>query len=172
MIQAAQSDHREFHKLYDRYFEPIFRFIYRRTGRESLTADLCSQTFLKALQGLKKFEFRGVPFSAWLYRIASNEVNKYYRKTKKVMEFSLEEAVISEVLEDDDLLEEQIEYLEQCLERLSTQELMIVELRFYENRSFQEISYILEISESAAKMRTYRAIDKLKQYFTVRNTGS
>jgi len=88
------------------------------------------------------------------------------------MEFSLEEAVISEVLEDDDLLEEQIEYLEQCLERLSTQELMIVELRFYENRSFQEISYILEISESAAKMRTYRAIDKLKQYFTVRNTGS
>ena len=171
MILAAQKDHRKFSVLYDRYFEPIFRFIYRRTGRENLTADLCSQTFLKALQNLKKFEYRGVPFSAWLYRIASNEVNKYYRKTKKVMEFSLEEGVMGEVLEEDDF-EDQLDYLEEFLGNLSTEEVMILELRFYENRSFQEIAYILEISESAAKMRTYRAIDKLKQFFSAKKTGS
>lgn len=172
LLLAAQKDSRKFSLLYDRYFEAIFRFIYRRTGRESLTADLCSQTFLKALQNLKKYQYRGVPFSAWLYRIASNEVNKYYRKTKNVMEFSLEEGVIGEVLEENDLLEDQLEDLEKYLANLSTQEVMILELRFYENRSFQEISYILEISESAAKMRTYRAIEKLKQYFTISKTGS
>ena len=172
MVLAAQNDHRKFSDLYDRYFEPIFRFIYRRTGRENLTADLCSQTFLKALQNLKKYQYRGVPFSAWLYKIASNEVNKYYRKTKKVMEFSLEESVMGEVLEEPDLLEDQIEHLERYLDNLSTEEVMILELRFYENRSFQEISYILGISESAAKMRTYRAIEKLKKYFVTTKTGS
>ncbi len=171
LILAAKKDLSKFDALYDQYFESIFRFIYRRTGRENLTADLCSQTFLKALQNLKRYEFRGVPFSAWLYRIASNEVNKYYRKTKKIMEFSLEEQVISEVLEEDDLLEEQLEYLEKFIGNLSTEEIMILELRFFENRSFQEIAYILEISESAAKMRTYRAIDKLKKFFSTTKAG-
>ncbi|MDX1627179.1 MAG: sigma factor, partial [Fulvivirga sp.] len=73
-VEEAKRDPQAFGKLYDRYFEGIFQFILRRTDDESLTADLCSQTFLKALQHIKKYEHRGVPFSAWLYRIASNEV--------------------------------------------------------------------------------------------------
>ena len=77
LVVAAKMDPSKFSTLYDRYFEVIFNFIFRRTGNEDLCADLSSQTFLKALQNLKNYEFRGIPFSAWLYRIATNEVNKY-----------------------------------------------------------------------------------------------
>ena len=58
-IQAAQQDPARFKPLYDRYFERIFRFIYRRTADESLTADLCSRVFLKALQQLRRYRFKG-----------------------------------------------------------------------------------------------------------------
>ena len=166
-VKAAQEDPERFNKLYDSYFERIFVFIFRRIGREDLTADLCSQTFLKALQNIKKFEFRGVPFSAWLYRIASNEVNKYYRKTRKTVVFSLEDATLGEVVgkELDDLTEERLERLAYYLKELSTVEVLMIQLRFYEGRGFKEMAYILDITESAAKMRTYRAIEKLKMLF-------
>ncbi|MGI9544045.1 MAG: RNA polymerase sigma factor [Cyclobacteriaceae bacterium] len=166
-IKEAKKDPKRFSPLYDRYFEAIFIFIYRRTANEDLAADLCSGTFLKALQYLKRYEDRGLPFAAWLYRIASNEVNKYYRKTNKRMVFSLEESIVGKMLEEEEssLTEELTAELSFHLAALSTTELMILELRFFESKGFKEIAYILEITESAAKMRTYRAIDKLKGLF-------
>ncbi|UII22125.1 RNA polymerase sigma factor [Fulvivirga ligni] len=62
IIEASKKDARAFGAIYDRYYEGIFNFIYRRTDEEDLTADLCSQTFLKALQNLKGYEFRGIAF--------------------------------------------------------------------------------------------------------------
>jgi len=67
-IQEAQVSPAKFRPLYDRYYEAIFRFVYRRTADESLSADICAQVFLKALQRIQKYQFKGVPFSAWLYR--------------------------------------------------------------------------------------------------------
>ena len=77
IVQKAKQDANAFGALYDRYFEGIFHFIYRRTDDEAVAGDLTSLTFLKALQNLKRYEFRGLPFSAWLFRIAANEVNKF-----------------------------------------------------------------------------------------------
>lgn len=170
IVEAAKSDARAFAGIYDRYFEQIFNFILRRTDDEELTDDLTSQTFLKALQSLKKYEFRGLPFSAWLYRIASNEVNKHYNKKKRKRVFSLEEERLFEIIETDDSnpeLEGQINTLISTLNDLPTDVMEVLELRFFEERSFKEISFILNISESGAKMRLYRAIEKLKKYFTV-----
>lgn len=166
-VEAAQKNPDKFDKLYDRYFEGIFNFIYRRTDDEAVAADLCSQTFLSALQSIKKYSFRGLPFSAWLYKIAANQVNKYYRNSKKNLVFSLEESMIGKLFDkaEEDPNDEKITLLVQFLKELSTEDLMVLELRFFEEKGFKEISYILEISESGAKMRTYRALEKLKQLF-------
>jgi len=170
LVQAAQSNEAAFGKLYDRYFEGIFGFIYRRTDDEETAGDLTSQVFLKALQNLKKYEFRGLPFSAWLYRIAANEVNKFYRKKKKKIVFSLEEERVIDLIENDDNdhKEEHLSLLITCMNEMKTDVVEVLELRFFEEKSFKEIAYILDISESGAKMRTYRALEKLKDSFDIK----
>ncbi len=166
-IEAAQRNPKHFDKLYDRYFEGIFNFIFRRTDEEALAADLTSQTFLAAIQNLKKYQFRGLPFSAWLYKIASNQVMKYYRDSKKNMIFSLEESLIGKLFieADENANEEKLRQLVMYLKELPTEDVMVLELRFFEQKGFKEIAYILEITESGAKMRTYRALEKLKKIF-------
>ncbi len=173
LVYAAQQDEQAFGKLYDRYYEGIFGFVYRRTGHEELTADLTSQVFLKALQNIKKYEYRGLPFSAWLYRIASNEVNRYYRKHHKTMVFSLEEGRVAELIEEaEESSEEKISLLMECLKGLPTSVIEVLELRFFEDKSFKEIAFILEITESGAKMRTYRALEKLRQHLDIKIDGN
>lgn len=166
-VEAAQQNPEKFDKLYDRYFEGIFNFIYRRTDDEAVAADISSQTFLAALQHIKKYNFRGLPFSAWLYKIAANQVNKYYRASKKNMVFSLEESLIGKLITEteEDANEEKISLLVDYLKQLSTEDVMVLELRFFEGKGFKEIAYILEITESGAKMRTYRALGRLKKIF-------
>ena len=166
-VEAAQKDPEQFDKLYDRYFEGIFNFVYRRTDDEVVAADITSQNFLAALQSLKKYSFRGLPFSAWLYKIAANQVNKYYRISKKNVVFSLEESLIGKLIAEteEDTNEEKVALLVEYLKQLSTEDVMVLELRFFEEKSFREIAYILEITESGAKMRTYRALNKLKKTF-------
>ena len=169
LIDASRRDPDKFSGIYDRYFEGIFYFIYRRTDDEAIASDLCSQTFLKALQNLKKYEFRGLPFSAWLYRIASNEVNKYYNRKKKRKVFSLEEERVIELFDEQEntFSENHIATLITTLNDLPTETVEVLELRFFEGRSFKEIAYILNIGESGAKMRLYRAVDKLRKHFTI-----
>jgi RNA polymerase sigma-70 factor (ECF subfamily) len=164
-IQAAQQNPALFRPLYERYFEPIFQFIYNRTVNEDLTSDLCSQVFLKALQRLGEYSFRGVPFSAWLFRIASNEVAQYYRQSQKRRVVAIEESHLGGMLEEMDSFdfEKYRSALLQSLDQLREHDLEIVEMRFFEQRPFKEIAEFLEITESNAKVRTYRVLDKLKK---------
>lgn len=170
ILERSKQNPTVFGVLYEKYFDRIFNYIYRQTDDEDLTADLCSQTFLIALKNLARYEFRGVPFSAWLYKIASNEVNKHYRKQKKTKVFSIEELRIRELIEqsDADWDEEIIQRLLSYLKELPTEMLEVLELRFFEDKDFKEISFILDITESGAKMRTYRALDRLRKHFNLR----
>src|SRR6187402_3717278 len=102
ILERSKKDSKAFGELYEKYFDRIFNFIYRQTDDEDLTADLCSQTFLSALKNLDRYQFRGVPFSAWLYKVASNEVNKHYRKKKQTKVFSIEEVRIIELMKQAD----------------------------------------------------------------------
>lgn len=169
ILERSKKDSKAFGELYEKYFDRIFNYIYRQTDDEDVTADLCSQTFLNALKNAERFEFRGVPVSAWFYRIASNEVNKYYRKNKREKVFSIEELRIRELVEigSPDFNEEQVEQLIQFMKELPTDMLEVLELRFYEDKDFKEIAFILGITESGAKMRTYRALDKLRERFNL-----
>ena len=165
VIRAAQKDPAMFRPLYDQYFERIFRFIYRRTTNENLSADICSQVFLKAMQQINKYQFKGVPFSAWLYRIASNEVAQHFRNTHKNRTISLETSHISDLIEEmnADQKENYQNALIQALDELKETDVQLVEMRFFEMRPFKEIAEIIGITESNAKVKTYRILEKLKK---------
>jgi RNA polymerase sigma-70 factor (ECF subfamily) len=173
IIERSRRDPKAFAELYNTYFDRIYYFILRQTGDEDTAGDLSSQTFINALHHLPKYQFRGYPFSAWLYKIATNEVNKYYRKKKGTMVFSIEEGRIRELVEQTnsstgDVDEELIQRLLTYLKDLPTEMLQVLELRFFEDKDFREIAFILDITESGAKMRTYRALDKLRSQFHIK----
>ena len=165
LIYEAKADPKKFRPLYDKYFTEIFRFVYRRTDDEDLTADLTSQVFLKALQKLPDYEFRGVPFSAWLYRIASNEVNIYFREQKKQRTVTIDGLNLKSVFEEihEDEYEERKDQMLEAFQNLKPKELALLEMRFFEKMPFREIGIILGITENNAKVRMYRVLEKLKK---------
>ena len=164
-VQEAVKDPAKFQILYDRYFTIIFNYIFRRIDNEEVTADLTSQTVLKALKSLKKYTVRGVPFSAWLYRIASNEVNRYYKQTNKKLVYSIDEREFEHLIEQsvEDESDYDIDYIIRQMHMLCESDIEALELRFFEGKSFAEMAFILDITEANAKMRIYRAIDKLRK---------
>src|SRR5512137_1547152 len=80
LVKRAQHNREAFAELYEIYYQRIFNFALKRTANIQLALDITSITFLKALNQIKKFRWRDVPFGAWLYRIASNEINDHYRR--------------------------------------------------------------------------------------------
>lgn len=167
-VQAAQQDPSKFRVLYKRYYEPIFRFVYKRTVDEVLAADLTSQVFLKAMQKIDKYVFKGVPFSAWLFRIASNEIAQHFRKQNKNRVVTLEEhttQTLEDEYEDKADLEISIAVLKSVIQDLKPEEVELLELRFFEKRPFKEVADILDITENNAKVKIYRLLQKMKKRF-------
>ncbi len=174
IVERSKRNSRDFAELYEKYFDRIYYYLLRQTDDEEIAGDLSSQTFVNALNHLGKYEFRGLPFSAWLYKIASNEVNKYYRKKKGKKIFSIEEAKVRELVErsnteglqdwDEEIIQQLITYLKD----LPIDMLHVLQLRFFEDKGFREIAFILEMTESGAKMRTYRALDMLRKNFNIK----
>jgi RNA polymerase sigma-70 factor (ECF subfamily) len=168
LIKKAQANPSAFQELYEQYYKAIFLFVLHRIGQKETTADVVSQVFLKALLNIGRFKFKGLPFSAWLYRIAVNECNDFFRRTKRERLVVLEDSSVN-VLYDEMFGEEVMEDLKRrlplILERLTPDELEIIELRFLESRPFKEVAEILNITENYAKVRTYRILDKMKSIF-------
>lgn len=168
-IEAAKKNPERFGYLYNRYYKQIFLFIYKRTDDENVCGDITSQVFLKAMLNLKKYTYRGVPFSAWLYRIASNEVNQHFRNKKNERVVSMDKSdiervfgMIDEMPESDnkDLFRQ---VMLDSLDEMKEEEVQIIELRFFEKRPFSEVGYIMGITENNAKVRVYRILERLKK---------
>lgn len=169
LILDAKEDRRKFAALYDKYYEQIYMYIFQRIDTTEQCQDLVSQVFLKAMTNLDRYEYRGVPFSSWLYRIAQNELNQAYRgqKNKRVVSVESDQLVrmASEVLEEeDDDSEERMKRMREAMAELSGDDLSIIELRFFEQRPFKEVAEILGITENNAKVKVYRILDKMKKY--------
>ena len=163
----AQRDHRHFGVLYESYFEQIYRFIFKRLGSDEAAAgDLAQQTFIKAMANLTKYEDRGLPFSAWLYRIAQNEVNMFFRSQKKQYFVEINDRQLSGILEEStggtSFSQEDLEQLIAIINNLEETQVDIIELRFFQGLSFKEIADIYNITEANAKMRLYRLLEKIK----------
>ena len=167
LVLAAQQDRKKFSGLYNKYYKEIFLYVLKKTANESLSAELTSNTFMKAMVNLTKYRDMGFPFSSWLYRIASNEVNKYYRDNNKVQEVEINEkdavTFLGELEIDDNT--DQVNQLMTCLSEMKEDQSDLIEMRYFEKLSFNEIGEVLGITGNNAKIKVYRAIDKLKKLF-------
>jgi len=163
-IKAAIANPQAFGALYDKYYLRIFRYVFQRVEDEDTAADVTSVVFSKALFSLGKYEFRGVPFSAWLFRVAQNELNSLFRKNKvqKTVNIPLENlAQIAEDAGEDDL-EGRAEDLKKAMKNLSEDELELIEQRYFEDRSYKEMAEIQGMEENNARVKTFRVVQKLK----------
>jgi RNA polymerase sigma-70 factor (ECF subfamily) len=167
-IRLAMANPDDFRPLYETYFKKVYLFVLHRVGDKDLAGDLTQQVFLNALSHLGRYQFRGFPFSAWLFRIAINQCNEFFRKTKRSRTVVLEDSMIENLFTEltaDQTLEEWENKLPAILEKLEEDELYVIELRFFEERPFKEIADILGITENNAKVRTYRILEKMKKLF-------
>ena len=167
IIEQAKEDPERFRPLYELHYEEIFNFIFKKTGEKAVAVDICAEVFYKALLNLKKYQVTGTPFIAWLYRIAINETAAFFRSTKKERLVVLEDYQIHFIqneLEYKGLnATEMRQYLEHAFKKLKPIEVALIELRFYEEKSFKEIGEILEITENNAKVKAYRILSKLRE---------
>ena len=166
-IQLAKSDPSHFAPLYEKYHEQIFRYVFQRMDDKELAFDVTSQVFYKALQHLGKYEFRGVPFGSWLYRIAKSELNQAFRNNFAQRTINIEHTHVSTFMEvfkeeENDMNKKR---LLKAIEKLKESDVQLIEMRYFEDRPYKEIGEILAITENNAKVKTFRAIEKLKQLF-------
>lgn len=165
IIDQAKRDPQHFEVLYRRYHLEIYRYVFHKVRDQEVAGDIASQVFVKALGQLKKYKHKGVPFSAWLFRIAINEVNQYFRKTQKTRFLSIESSGLEELqetLEDTSEKELLLNVMKEVLVGLSDAEVTLIDLRFFEGRSFKEVGQIMEISEANAKAKTYRILKRMR----------
>ncbi len=166
LVEAAQRNPRRFGVLYERYYQPMFLFVFKRVRDEEATADIVSQLFLKAITNLHTYQFRGLPFSAWLYRIALNEVNQYFRDSSKQRHISAKLVDLEQLMveAEETQADDSIPCLVEALQLLEPAELEFLELRYFEKIPFRELAELYGITENNAKVRMHRLLKKLKQH--------
>ncbi len=167
IIEAAKKNSKRFEPIYKKYHEQIFRYVYQRMDDKEQAFDVTSQVFLKAITKLHKYEFKGVPFSSWLYRIAMSEVYQFLKDNNAHRTINVDTMGLSEMIEemDDNDRDEEKQMLIKVIGELPEEELQIIEMRYFEKRSYREIGEILGIAENNAKVKTFRIVGKLKKSF-------
>lgn len=173
MVAKAKKDPEAFSLLYDEYYSRIFAYILKRVANVEVAQDITSETFLKALKNLWAFKWKGVPFSSWLYRIASNEIANFFRKKKKIVplenipELSANSNPFSEIIESQEKLEKHREFLvlHEKISQLSPKEQEIIHLRFFEKKKIKEICEITGKKEGTVKSLLHRSLEKLRKLF-------
>ena len=159
LIAAAQADPARFDELYDRYVHRVYGFVSRRVGNRATAEDITSTVFEQALAHLPKFEWRGVPFAAWLIRIAANALADHWRRTAR--EGGDAVAEMPEQGETDAI--EQRAILFQLVGRLPDLQRRVIELRFGEEKSIREVAAALQRTDGAVKQLQLRALENLRK---------
>lgn len=165
LVEAAKKNRRRFAPLYDRYYEMMFLFVIKRVGQEDQARDLTQQLFIKAMENLEKYQFRGLPFSAWLYQIAKNEVAQFFRKSNQQRIVSMESGQISDLMEeiDEQTTDEDVQRMVKAFQLLAPEEIEFIELKYFERLPYKEIAVIYGIKENNAKVRMHRLLQKVKK---------
>jgi len=159
LIEAAQADPARFVELYDRNVDRVYAYISRRTGSRVVAEDITSAVFEQALSNLGTFEWRGIPFVAWLFRIAANALADHWkREGRESHELPPE---IPDEREHQDL--ERRLGLFQLVDRLPDAQRQVIQMRFVDGHSIREVSAALDRSEGAVKQLQLRAIENLRK---------
>jgi len=167
IIRAASGDEEAFSVLYQRYVKRIYNYIYYRTGNHHDAEDLTERVFFRALNHIKHYHIRGLPFSAWLYRIAHNLVANWYRDTKRRNEVPLDYhsfTISRGDLPESELVNlQEIELLMSAFRKLPSDRQNLLILKFIERLSNEEIAQIMGRSEGAIKSLYHRTLLALRK---------
>lgn len=169
--RAKQRDQRAFAQLYEEYFDKIYRYIAIRIGDKMEAEDMTQQVFLKALQSISSFKWKGVPFSAWLFRIAHNQVVDYFRKSKKKPATLLDEPLLKGNSDPQTMAEQNmdIEQVMLATRQLTEAQCEVISLRFAGELPIAQVARIMGKSEGAIKALQHSAIAALRRALGVGN---
>ena len=162
LIEAAQKDPARFAALYEINFERVYAYAVRRVGNRAEAEDLTADVFQHALANLHRFEWRGIPFAAWLFRIAANLISdRWQRSGREVADDSgqIESAQVSPV-EIEEV--ERRATLYRLVDTLPEEQRRVVVLRFVEQKSIKEVARQIRKTEGAVKQLQFRALSNLR----------
>jgi len=172
---AAQGDGVAFGVLYERYIGRIYNYIYYRTGNVHDAEDLTARVFVRAMKHIHNYKDRGLPFSAWLYRIAHNLVANWHRDNSRRKEIPLEDAILGwrphDHPEHEIVQIEDKERLLNVLQTLSPDRQQLLIFKFVEQMSNAEIGQIMGKSEGAVKSLYHRTLLSLRDEYEKMSFG-
>lgn len=173
LIEQARRQPKAFGVLFDAYYGPIFGYVHRRILDWDISKDVTSEVFLKALTNLSTFRWQGISIAAWLYRIATNEINLYFRhgKTAPSSLQDLDERGFDSMdnrENEKELAEKQIQahqdflQIQAVLKTLNIKYQEVIALRYFEDKSIKEIAEILNKNEGTVKSLISRGLEKIR----------
>ena len=166
LTRASQGDRDAFGQLYERYIDRIFNYVYYRTGNLHDAEDLTARVFQRAMNHIKNYTDRGVPFSAWLYRIAHNLVANWHRDRSRRQEIPINDVPIlpskGDHPERNLVHSQEQDALLRLIRRLPSERQSLLILKFVENMSNAEIGAIMGRSEGAVKSLYHRTLLALR----------
>jgi RNA polymerase sigma-70 factor, ECF subfamily len=166
LIEAAQQDPARFAELYELNFERVYAYAVRRLTNRTEAEDVTSEVFHQALANLKRFEWRGIPFAAWLFRIAANLIaDRWQRSGREVADDSLMDSAASELGKTSPAEIEEVERratLFRLVNTLPEEQRRVVVLRFVEDKSIKEVAREVCKTEGAVKQLQFRALTNLR----------
>ena len=174
LVEKAKRNSEGFGELYDYYFPKVYAFVAAKVNRNEDAEDLTSEIFMKVLENLENFEWRGLPFGAWVFRIARNAINDFYNKNNKIKTTDIDSAY--DISESEEKVSPQKKAAQEelsakvgaILKDLPEREACVIQLKFFSGLNNREIVGATGLSENNVGIILYRTLRKIKpdlQYF-------
>ena len=162
LVSDAVENPAAFGRLYDRFVQRIYRYVYSRVGNAHEAEDITSQTFIAAYESLRRYRERG-QFLAWLFRVARSKINDHFRRSRREVGLDAAERIV----EVDDALgaliqNEELIRLQSLIKKINDDERELIRLRYVADLSFVEMAELLGKREDAVKKSVYRLLERLK----------
>jgi RNA polymerase sigma-70 factor (ECF subfamily) len=160
--QASNGDRNALAQIYERYVDAVYHFMYYRTRHETVAEDLTAEVFAQVVTAIERYEDRGLPFGAWLFRIARARLVDYIRRQKVRNTLPLSEEVISKQVAPSPEGTLNDLYFSHLLQYLTEEQQEVIILRFVGELSNAEIAEVIGSNANAVKQKVFRALTRLR----------
>lgn len=181
VLKEIKKNPEKFEIVYDAYFNRIFAYVFKRTLDYNIAKDICSEIFIKAFLGIKKYKWQNTPLIVWLFKIAQNEIRLYFRSKKYRPEYLSSDFSQFRNQISPDVEEERINAENQLLQKSSVRKLIeninrlpdnekeTISLKYIENLTYDEIAQVLQMKTGTVKSHISRGLKKLRKWQPMKN---